>query len=1493
ISGAGSLIKNGTSTLTLDGSNSYVGGSVLNAGTLAVGSNTALGAGSLSVLGTSTLSNAIALALGNNVNLGANLTIASADDLALTGVLSGAGALTKTGLGTLTLSGSNLFSGPVSVQSGVLATSATGTLGTTASVDVAAAAGLSLGSNTALNSVTGVGNVAILGGSTLQLGVNDASSTFAGSLNDAGSLEKIGTGTLQLTGTSAIGGTTQITAGTLDVDGTLGSTGGLTVGNGGTLSGSGVVNAAVTVNDGGRLVVTSGALLTTGSLSFAPNATLDAFLGVPSQTGVLAVNGDLTLDGTLNITDIGGFGTGVYRLIDYTGALTNNGMGFGTLPGTVDPTQLTLQTSLAQQVNVVLLASGTTAQFWDGAQTVANGIADGGTGTWTAGATNWTSIDGLTNSAWQNSFAVFGGTAGNVGVQGTQGIVGMQFITDGYVLSDAGAGALSANAANTIIRVDPGVTGTIDVAITGTGGVQKLDTGTLVLSGPNSYTGGTALDGGSLVLGNAQALGTGTLTAAAGTTLDTNQALSVGNAVVLNGALTLPGSNDLALTGEISGTGGLIKNGAATLTLSGNNSYAGGTVLSDGSLAVGSNTALGSGTLSVTGDSVLSNPVATALGNAVTLGAALTVDNPADLALAGNISGNGALIKTNTGTLTLDGSNSYSGGTTLNAGTLVGDSASLQGAIVDNATLAFNQAADGVFNGSITGTGTVVKDGAGALLLNGANGYTGGTSIVAGTLIGDTASLQGDIANNAALVFNQTTGGVYAGTVSGTGSLEKAGAGVLQLLGPNTYTGGTVISAGSLVGNTTSLQGDVVDNATLVFDQASDGAFAGVVSGTGSLIKQGTGALTLLAPNTYSGGTTIASGSLIGTTASLQGNIVDNAVLVFDQATDGTYAGNVTGSGTLIKNGVGALTLDGVNGYLGGTTINAGTLIGDTDSLQGNIANNSALVFQQAANGTYAGTLSGTGSLLKDGAGTLLLTANSGGFDGTTTIAAGTLSVGNPANPGAALGGPVTVGPGGTLTGSGSIGSLVSSGTVAIGGAGGTISVGDNATFAPGSTLQVTPGDGGAVTPVTVGGAASVATGTTLELLRATDLPLFTEIPVISAGGGLTGQFSNVVSDYAFIEPDVSTTATGLSVTFGRNTVGMVDAVTTPNQQSTAAAVDGLPNTSPIYQAVVRLPNDPEAVRTAFASLSGESHASTATALLDSRFLYSGISNHLRGDSQDTLVGDTTVWITGRSLPNRVDGDANAVSVRREDNGVMAGAERRFGERSVVGIAVGNQDIESWSREWGDRADVDGTHAGVYGRADWSAFSLQGAVDYASYNVDSTRGVMLPGVLEERLSSRYDATAVTVSLEAAWNLRTKGAVYSPFIAADYTRLKTDGFTERGGISALSVDSASDTFSTATLGVRGHWDLDQKAALYASAGWRHAFGDRSVQRSAGFVGTASEFSVQSVTLAKNAVVGELGVSLITSPRSRLALSLQGLNGDGQTAYGGQVTWGVSF
>src|SRR5699024_10439025 len=105
-----------------------------------------------------------------------------------------------------------------------------------------------------------------------------------------------------------------------------------------------------------------------------------------------------------------------------------------------------------------------------------------------------------------------------------------------------------------------------------------------------------------------------------------------------------------------------------------------------------------------------------------------------------------------------------------------------------------------------------------------------------------------------------------------------------------TYSGGTVVSAGTLVGTTTSLQGDILNNALVVFDQATNGTYAGVMSGTGSLTKTGTGNVTLSGANTYSGGTTVSAGTLTGTTLSLQGAILNNAAVVFDQATDGIYA---------------------------------------------------------------------------------------------------------------------------------------------------------------------------------------------------------------------------------------------------------------------------------------------------------------------------------------------------------------------------------------------------------------------------------------------------------------------------------------------------------------------------------------------------------------------------------------------------------------------------
>ena len=230
----------------------------------------------------------------------------------------------------------------------------------------------------------------------------------------------------------------------------------------------------------------------------------------------------------------------------------------------------------------------------------------------------------------------------------------------------------------------------------------------------------------------------------------------------------------------------------------------------------------------------------------------------------------------------VSGTNSYGGAITLGSASRINaDAGTLTlsgniGGAGQNLTVggAANTAISGVIG---TTTGTLTKDGAGILTLTGANTYTGATTITAGTLQigngGTTGSIAGNVTDNAVLAFNRSNAITYAGVVSGSGSLTQAGTGTLTLSGANTYTGGTTVSAGVLAGTTTSLQGNIVDNANVTFSQTTTGTYAGVASGTGSLTKAGTGTVILSGANTYTGGTTISAGTLQvgngGTTGSI------------------------------------------------------------------------------------------------------------------------------------------------------------------------------------------------------------------------------------------------------------------------------------------------------------------------------------------------------------------------------------------------------------------------------------------------------------------------------------------------------------------------------------------------------------------------------------------------------------------------------------------------
>ncbi|EBX8498671.1 autotransporter outer membrane beta-barrel domain-containing protein, partial [Salmonella enterica subsp. enterica serovar Derby] len=169
-------------------------------------------------------------------------------------------------------------------------------------------------------------------------------------------------------------------------------------------------------------------------------------------------------------------------------------------------------------------------------------------------------------------------------------------------------------------------------------------------------------------------------------------------------------------------------------------------------------------------------------------------------------------------------SNTYTGGTTINDGTLIATSVDALGSgdVTDNAVLELNTGGD--FDNAISGSGQVVKSGDETLTLSGTNSYTDGTLISGGTLVATNLEAlgSGDVTNDAVLALN--TGGDFANNIGGTGSVVKSGDETLTLSGSNTYTGGTLISSGTLVANDVNAlgTGDVTDNATLMLNTGGD-----------------------------------------------------------------------------------------------------------------------------------------------------------------------------------------------------------------------------------------------------------------------------------------------------------------------------------------------------------------------------------------------------------------------------------------------------------------------------------------------------------------------------------------------------------------------------------------------------------------------------------------------------------------------------------------------
>ncbi|MEZ0255741.1 MAG: beta strand repeat-containing protein [Chthoniobacter sp.] len=622
-------------------------------------------------------------------------------------------------------------------------------------------------------------------------------------------------------------------------------------------------------------------------------------------------------------------------------------------------------------------------------------------------------------------------------------------------------------------------------------GAGSVTTGNpLIFTGANTYTGGTTIAAGESIT-----LGQG------GTTGSIVGSVSVAS----GGSLIFDRGNAYSFAGVISGAGGVTQEGAGVLTLTGTNTYTGGTNITAGVLAFSKNSVFGSGPVVLSSGAELRGSGVVTLGNTVSF--AIGTTRATISAAAGATITLNNLDATNTGAITF-GSTGTTGtialasgitpvpagttatvafGTLRNAGGLTALTGHAQQTNVNaGATLALNDLNAEI--ASLGGTGAVklgakattvltldaanfggVISGAGSVQASnadftGANTYTGGTSITAGQSLtlgagGTTGSIMGNVSvgSGGLLAFNRSNAYSFAGKISGVGGVKQEGAGVLTLTGNNTYAGGTQVTAGVLVFNNANALG--TGAVTLSTATELRGGATGALNDTVNFAA-GTTQATLSAKagitETFNN---LDTSNTPGVTFGSVGNT--GTVVIGSNVTDFNGTAFTVAYGTL-KNGGGLGTL---TGNAPTVTINKGATLAANDfNLSiGNLQGGGVLSLGVKATttlslggGNFSGVISGSGKLTLDGAVTL---SGASTYTGGTTLVAGTTLVKN--TTGSATGtGPVTIQTGATLGGNGTLAgalTLQSGGTIAPGialpGTAGTKLHGKSLLWDGGSTL--------------------------------------------------------------------------------------------------------------------------------------------------------------------------------------------------------------------------------------------------------------------------------------------------------------------------------------------------------------------------------------------------------------------------------------------------------
>jgi autotransporter-associated beta strand protein len=883
------------------------------------------------------------------VNSGSKVQFNNASSITASNNISGAGGIEKLAASMLTLSGTNTYTGATTITAGTLKLGSSTALSSSSAATVSSGTYLDLNSYSGtLGSITGSGtiyNSAQSTTSTLTSGANNTSTTFDGIIKD-----NTGTGGIVAvvksgTGTLTLSGTNTYSGGTIVRAGNIYADNSSVFGSGSiTLGNTTGTSAAGIYGDA------TGSLTITNAIILATNSNNPTItIGNTSavSSGTTTFTGGITGANNFIIAN-NGAGALLFSgsAINNTGSITNSGSGAG---------RTTINARIGDptfgNVNVTNVVQNGTSPLYLGFQ----GNVWNGTTTITSGKIVTTANYSISDPSEYNA----------VIVNDTLDLLGTsQRIGD---LSGSGTITTTTSGASPNLTVTQTGNTTFSGIIENGAGIvsfTKDGTGTLTLSGVNStYTGVTTIMGG------------GTLVVSKISNSATAGSIGSGSSIVLDGGT-------LKFTGAQDSTN-------RSITKTSNEG------IIDGS---------GSGGLIINGNITPNAGITTTL--------TLTGTN-ADNAIRGIIynptsSGSLSIIKSGSGTWALSGVNTYTGATTINAGTIKVSANNNLGTVPAyypgniifnggtlNTTATFTLSGRGIYlDGNATintdtstiltvpmnitarsGSATFTKSGAGILVLSGSNNrWYAGTNINAGTI---------------RLAANNTLPNI------GTVTLTNASGALLDLDGYN-LTVGSISGGGSTGGNISLGTGNLTSAAT------TNTTYDGIISGTGSFTLNGNSSLTLTRANTYTGGTNITLGRIhvgvnnalpsgynltftgsggdlyfdgavtqtIGIfTAASSGPDIDigNATLIITQNADSTFVRNIKGSGTITKNGTGKLTLAGSNTYAGGTTINAGSIIAGASA---NILGTGTVTFADVENAKLelnnynvtVGSISGGGS---------------------------------------------------------------------------------------------------------------------------------------------------------------------------------------------------------------------------------------------------------------------------------------------------------------------------------------------------------------------------------------------------------------------------------------------------------------------------------------------------------------------------------------------------